>query len=219
MSVSELQKSLIEAISAISTEAADEKESAITIKGEIVEELDAGSRNYSLKFQDTIYKDAFAINGAEYVPTTIVYALVPSGNFDNPKIILSAIQPSAKEYAETIETEKYISLNDDLLSLGAASEQKLQTWVSSTSENLLTNSLFGGYFSKYLEDGQRNFVFSAVIKTDIDVNHQTKGNYGLKLTLPFKTVEEDEEILQEPMARLNRQEPVSTGVRTGKGGF
>lgn len=182
MGANELQQSLLDAMDLLSNKAANSTNAAVTIKGEIVEELDSGLHQYSISYGGAIYKDAYAVANMTYLPSTVVYLLVPDGNFDNPKIILNAASPSASVYADDSETESYISISDNLF--GEDYSVDLKSWLDQNYDNIEIGNNFGMLFKDYISN-YKNFVFSAYIKTEIDSDHQSGGNYGLELYLPF----------------------------------
>jgi len=182
MSANDIQQSLLDAMQLLSTKAANSTKAAITIKGEIVEELDAGSYQYAVSYGGTTYKDAYALGNVSYPTSTIVYILIPNGNFDEPKIILKAATTDATNYVTESETDTYVPITSNLF--GTENSIDLQSWVNETQVLDLDTDNFGIVFQDYLNT-YRNFVFSALIKTEIDKDHQAKGNYGLVLNLPF----------------------------------
>jgi len=182
MGANEIQQSMLEAMQLLSKKAADSTNAAITIKGEIIEELDSGTHQYSISYGGAIYKDAYSLGNVSYPSSTIVYILIPDGNFDNTKIILKAVSADATNYVTESETDIYVPISSNLF--GDENSIDLKSWVNSTQTLDLDTNNFGIIFKDYLNT-YRNFVFSANIKTEIDVDHQAKGNYGLILNLPF----------------------------------
>ena len=182
MGANDLQQSLLQAMDLLSSKAANNTNAAITIKGEIVEQLDTTARQYSVSYGGAIYKDVYAMSDASYSKSTIVWILIPDGNFDNPKIILGAVSPKVTEYVTETETDMYVPISSNLF--GAESSINLRSWVNESKNVSISTSNFGIVFKDYL-DTYKNFVFTAYIKTNIDKDHQSKGNYGLILYLPF----------------------------------
>ena len=182
MSANEIQQSLLSAMELLSDNAANSTNAAITIKGEIIEELDSGLHQYSVSYGGAIYKDVYSMANTTYSSSTVVYILVPDGDFDQPKIILGTAIPSASVFVEDSETESYIPVSDNLIGDGVGIN--LQSWLDKDYSTITIKDSFNSIFADYLNT-YKNFLFTAYIKTEINVDHQTGGNYGLKLNLPF----------------------------------
>lgn len=184
MGANSLQQSLLDSMQLLSQKAANSTNAAITIKGEIIEELDSSTHQYSVSYGGTVYRDVYSMTSAIYTSSTIVWILIPDGNFDNPKIILGAVSPSAFQYVTEEETDMYVPISSNLF--GSESSIDLRTWVDESKNVPIDTNNFGLVFKDYL-DTYRNFLFTAYIKTEIDKDHQSRGNYGLILNLPFIT--------------------------------
>ena len=182
MGANSLQQSLLDSMQLLSQKAANSTNAAITIKGEIIEELDSSTHQYSVSYGGTVYRDVYSMTSAIYTSSTIVWILIPDGNFDNPKIILGAVSPSASQYVTEEETDMYVPISSNLF--GSKSSIDLRTWVDESKNVPIDTNNFGLVFKDYL-DTYRNFLFTAYIKTEIDKDHQSRGNYGLILNLPF----------------------------------
>ena len=182
MGANDIQQSLLDAMQLLSSKAANSTNAAITIKGEIVEELDSGTHQYAVSYGGTIYKDTYALGNVSYPISTIVYILIPDGNFDEPKIILKAATTDVTNYVTESETDMYVPITSNLF--GIENSIDLRSWENKTQILDLDTDNFGIVFQDYLNT-YRNFVFSALIRTEIDKDHQSKGNYGLILNLPF----------------------------------
>lgn len=199
----ELQQSLLDTMNLISSKLADSTNAPVTIKAEIVEQLDSGTRLYSIKYGGTVYKDAYAISSVTYEPSTMVFVLVPDNNFDNTKMILNAVIPSADEEADEELTDIRVPLGDNMvlseldLDLNETNVIELKSWLNQEYTDILDqhptdppkitekfNAVINDYLSKY-----RTLLFSAKIRTEIDIDYQSKGNYGLKLILPFVQID------------------------------
>lgn len=188
MGANEMQQALLESMQLLGQKAANSTNAAITIKGEIVDVIDLGLRQYAVSYGGTIYKDVYALGDVQYSPSTIVYILIPDGNFDEPKTILRAVSASVTNYEIESESDIYVPLSSNLF--GTENSINLKSWEDRTQTLSIDTSNFGMVFQDYLTT-YRNFVFSALIKTEIDKDHQAKGNYGLILNLPFKQAGSD----------------------------
>lgn len=192
MGTNELQQSLLSAVDLLSQKAANSTNAAITIKGEIIEEIDSGRHIYSVSYGGAIYRDAYAAGGVVYPVSSVVYLLVPDGNFDNPKIILGSVTPVANNFVTEQETDIYVPVSDNLFdTINNNEEINLKSWATRPEDkqkNIINNdniAKFSMVFPNYLNKF-RNFMITAEIKTNILKDYQSKGNYGLALTLFFK---------------------------------
>ena len=188
MGAKDMQQAMLDAMQLLGQKAANSTNAAITIKGEVVELIDSGNRQYAISHGGTIYKDVYAIADASYPISTIVYILIPDGNFDNPKYILNTVTPDVTTYVPESEEDIYIPISSNLF--GAEESVDLQSWENKKYPIIdLNKNDFKTVFSDYLTTN-RTFLFTALIKTEIDADHQSKGNYGLQLNLPFTQIDE-----------------------------
>ena len=191
MSANEYQQSLLDAMQLLSSNAVSTSDSTKVIKAVVVEEIDEGIHQYKVTYGGATYTDVYGINASYYAPNTVVYVLIPDGNFDNSKLLMGSVSPNATEEVSEELSDIYIPSGDNLI-IGTNSLD-LQSWTNIEEEVNIDKSYFNKYFREYLEN-HKNFLFSALVKTEIDVNHQSSGNYGLKLELPFKDSKTGEEI-------------------------
>ena len=215
MSAGDLQQSIIDAMQLISNKAVDGSSSPIVVKGEIVEELDESTHQYSVSYAGTIYKDVFSIADVKYSVSTVVYVLVPDGDFSNNKWILGSIDPKKDSYVTEDESDIYTVISENLFGKVQFSDEetaekknyideiRLKSWSSKSYSSIpvkegvdpsirITNSGdFSEMFNDYLNT-YRTFRISFLIKTNIDVYHRNNGKYELKLTLPVKNNETGE---------------------------
>ena len=181
MSANELQQSLLDSMQLLSEKAIQNTDSVITIKATIKEIVDAGLGTYLVKYGENTF-EAISLGKVAYQENNIVYVLIPNGDFAQQKMILGAVTPHATMYASTEENENYIPISDNLFGGGVGIN--LRSWKDEVKNVDIDTTNFGLIFSEYLKN-YKNFVFTAKVKTEIDKDHQVKGNYGLVLNLPF----------------------------------
>ena len=181
----------LEGMDALSKSAVNNSEKTLTIKGEIIEELDAGQHKYRVRYRGNIYDDAYSNIDSKYTTSTIVYMIVPDGDLSKPKWILGSITPSVVDYVSENETDAYIPISNNLFDTvksGNKTEFGLRTWRNGTTNLTITNPNFKSEFADYLNNTYENyktFLLSAYIKTNIDKYHQVEGDYGIHLKLDF----------------------------------
>ena len=186
----ELQQAILDAMQLVGNKAVDSTTAPIVIKGEVIEEIDESTHQYSIFYGGVVYSDVYSIAGATYPASTVVNVIIPDGNYSNVKYILGSIEPTANNYVVENESDFYVNISDNILGKNRK-DIELKTWHSEEIDLLdskdpyITNiTNFPKLFKDYA-DSYKTFCFSANIKTDIDINHQNQGAYGLKLTIPI----------------------------------
>ena len=184
MGANDLQQSLLETMQLISNKTVNSTNAPVVIKGEIVEETDESTHQYTVTYAGVIYEDVFSIANAKYPSASVVYILVPDGDYSNKKWILGSVEPSSDENVIEEKQDLYIPISDNLF--GNINEIRLKSWeeVNERKINIQNISAFSLVFKDYLSK-YRTFLLSVSIKTDIDLYHRNQGYYGLKLELPF----------------------------------
>ena len=141
-----------------------------------------GSHEETYYTWDAVGHEDYACSQITFLDHAFEYGTVdfPSARY------LKTIKESSKlryaYYVTETESDMYIPISSNLF--GIENSIDLRSWVDETQILDLDTSNFGIVFQDYLTT-YRNFVFSAYVKTEIDKDHQSKGNYGLILNLPF----------------------------------
>lgn len=178
-----LSEALLQSIDLIAQSQADSTPATLTIEAQVVEALDEGKGIYKVKYLGNTFEATSAHADNIYNIDDMVYVVVPNGNFDNNKIILSPVSPVTAEYASTQADKLYITLGDNLFF--NIQNVKLSTYHSESKEVDwdAESDAFPRLFNSALKDS-RFFSFSCRIQTKIEKDRRVRGNYGLKLTLP-----------------------------------
>ena len=156
------------------------KDKTLTLEAKIVEIVDEGLGKYKVQYLDNIFT-AFSANASiKYKVDTIVYIIVPEGNFDKKITILSDVASEDSKLMVT-EGDLYIKIGDSLF--GNVFSTNLCSRRVENNELKGNKSFFGKTFTEYLKDN-RTFSLTCNIRTDIDVNRRSNGNYGLVLNIP-----------------------------------
>lgn len=181
--MSVLQEQVLEAVRILSENAVTNSNATLTIECEIVDVIDAGLGQYTVKYGGNQF-DVYSgnNNSATYKSGDIVYVLVPEGDFTKTKMILGAVTPSASMYIDSETVNKYIPISGNLFT--NINNIQLCTYHSETRNVILDTSSFNMIFNDYLND-YRNFVLTAKVKTNMPIEQQQGGNYGITLSLPF----------------------------------
>lgn len=187
---SNIQNSLFEAMKIFSESATANSGATITIDGAITAVNDEAAGVYSVEYLGSTF-EVHANSNATYSVGDNVYVLVPDGDFTKEKIILGLISASASAYTNNVENGKnYYEVSDNLVdnSLGTI---KLSSYATINPGDNKTNitthdaTTFGALINGYLGD-YRTFKLSLSAKTSLAVAQQSKGNYGISLSIPIK---------------------------------
>ena len=185
-----LSSALLQSIDAMAQSAADSADRTLTIEAKIVEVIDAGIGTYKVEYLGNTFEATAAHTEIVYDVDEMVYVIVPCGDFDKMKVILSPVSPVTATYASTQGGASFITLGDNLFA--SVADVELCTYRphdadptgsdASPDVNIDTTG-FAQLFKEALKDS-RTFNFSCRIKTDIDKSRRSKGNYGLVLDIP-----------------------------------
>ena len=177
----ELQQSMLDAMQLLSTKAANSTDATLTVKCTITDIVDAGLGLYEVEYGDNKF-NAYTNSNISYKVNDNVYVLVPGGDFSQQKMILGATAPAATTLITEEQSDIYVPISGNLF--GQDGEIELRSWEDEQYLVNINTQNFGTVFKDYL-DTYKTFLFTANIRTEIDKDHQVKGNYGLILYLPF----------------------------------
>lgn len=183
MSANDLQQSLLNSIELLSQTAVSQDNAVKSIKATIVDIKDEGLNTYTVSYGGNQFEASATSLNVKYQTGDVVYVLIPDGDFSQKKLIMGAVIARAAMYSSSDQTNPYRVISDNLLK--TSDNLNLKSWKDETVPISIED--FGLALSEYLQ-GYKTVLFSAKIRTDIDKDHQMKGNYGLILTLPFKRI-------------------------------
>jgi hypothetical protein len=190
MTQNEVTNALTEAIQTISQSNANAKEATLVVEAEITKVIDAGIGTYKVKYLGNIFEATTAHTEIEYSIGDMVYVIIPNGDFGKNKVILSPVTPSTAVYATTKDKETYITIGDNLFA--SVADVTLCTYrphdadPGGTDESPYVNidiTGFNALFKAALNDS-RTFNFTCKIRTNIEKERRSKGNYGMILDIP-----------------------------------
>lgn len=186
----DVTNALTAAMQAIAESNAQAQDATLTIEAEIVEVIDEGLGTYKVLYLGNKFEATTAHTEITYEVGDMVYVVVPNGNFDKNKIILSPVTPSTAAYATTDNGHTYVTLGENLFS--SVSDVALCTYKPHDADPSGTDPSpivaidttgFAALFQSALSDS-RTFNFTCKIQTNIAKERRTKGNYGLILDIP-----------------------------------
>lgn len=186
--VTDIQQSLLDAMAKVGQGSVEKANYAYTVKGTIVSLEDPSVNLYKISYGSNTF-NAYASAGMVFDEGDLVYILVPDGDFSQEKMILGSTAPRADMYVSNDHAgELYIPKTENLIGINADDNLiKLSTYTTDTKNIPISNiDTFKQIIGDYFNSNNKFFRFTAKVKTDIEPNHQSLGNYGLILTLPFK---------------------------------
>lgn len=190
MNSTDYENRILDAIETITTNAINKAGYDRTIQATIVESVDSGLGKYIVKYQDSEF-EAYSNNIDIYYPSgTLVNILVPNGDFNLDKIIISAKDKNQIEYTNIIEEEERYQ-NDSGNAISSIQEFGLCSYKEKdvcilydkeTNENNINLNV--DFIEKNIEN-KDSILCGAEFKTDLDLSQQKQGNYGLVFDIDF----------------------------------
>ena len=178
----DVTNALTTAIQTIAESNVQSKEATLVVEAEIVEIIDEGLGTYIVKYLGNKFNATTAHNEIIYEVGDMVYIIIPNGNFDKNKVILSPVTPSTAVYASTQDGDSYITIGDNLFKY--INNVSLCTYKPHNAEEInIDTTGFAALFKAALTDS-RTFNFTCKIQTNIEKERRSKGNYGLVLDIP-----------------------------------
>lgn len=173
----ELQESILDAISVLADKSVNDAKTDRTIECEIVKIQDAKQGIYTVKYTENKFI-AHSTNSATYAIGDSVYVLVPQGDFSKNKIIIGTVE--ASKTFEEISQNRVLYNEVTPNFLDDIGEISLCTYHTEEKNYELVNNYIATLIKPY-----HTFVFETDIKTDIkDVLQRNTGNYGIKIKIP-----------------------------------
>ena len=180
-----LQTSLFEAMKTFRDNAITNSKGTLTLETVVAQVLDAGLGEYSVEYMENTFT-AYANANATYSVGDKVYVLVPEGDFSKTKIILSLVSPSTTAYIDNQDPNKYyydisenlIDANLGIIELSSYKDESVETDITSRND-------IADIINAYLEKGHRTFKLNLSALTDLAVDQQQNGNYGVKVKIPL----------------------------------
>ena len=180
--MSAMQEQILDAVKILANNAVNQSNATTTIAGRVVEQVDL--TEYKVDYLDNIITAYNNNPSITYNINDIIYVLVPEGgDLSGDNIIIGAAKPSASTYITSEESDIYVPISENLLD--NINEIELCTYHSENGNYEVADpasfySVLEGYLKKY-----RTYLFSARIRTNIPVEQQQSGNYGIILNLPI----------------------------------
>lgn len=180
-----IQDSLFEAMAAFRNSAITNSKGTLTLETVVTQVIDAGLGEYSVEYMENTFT-AYSNSNATYSVGDKVYVLVPEGDFNKTKIILSLVSPATTTFTESQDpTQYYYDISENLIdaNLGIV---ELSSYKDESVETDITSRVdIADVLNAYLENGHRTFKINLSALTSLAIDQQQNGNYGVKIKLPL----------------------------------
>lgn len=175
--MNELQSRMIEAIEAIASNKVENSNATLTIKAEIVEDVNPVKGIYKARYLSDVF-EVYASGGLRYAVGSIVYILVPDGDFNKDKMIVGSAGAAYESTIQIGESKQYYDLSDNL-----CNAENISLWSYKENKGVKNQFLDTKLLNSYLADTSADTIcFSFDLTTHLSQEQQVKqGNYGLAL--------------------------------------
>lgn len=195
--MSTLQDSLFDAMGILAESAAKKAQGAITIDCVITRILNLSTGKYEVDYLGNLLIVYAGTPNVQYKVGDKVYILVPDGDFSKQKVIISLSTPSVITYDKSEEnnyiqvSNNFFGTNSDEIKLCSYFKKEVPVFYDLNKKEdeekiIAFNDNFRKLFSNYSKN-YSTFAFSAEFKTNLPIEQQQKGNYGLELIIPVIT--------------------------------
>lgn len=183
-----IQNSLFETMKIFSDNAKETSDAALIIECIIREILNEGIGEYNAEYLGNTFSVYASNINNTYRVDDKVYVAIPEGDFTKTKMIIGFVNPEVTTFTKQEELDSiYYEVSDNFVDtdLGTIDLSSYDTTrVDNIKISKLDSDEFNIIFNDYL--GLYNtFKISFLAKTELNVDQQNGGNYGIALTLPL----------------------------------
>lgn len=200
---------LLDAVELIVDKAVSQAGYDKTVQAVISKCVTASTGKYSVKYQGGSFYAYAQDPGMIYNPNTQVYVLIPENDMSKRKTILGTVDRLGTNFI-TDEEKYYYSPNGNNLCINNDVEHGLCSYKGSDLIVLYNNGAKYENFEIDIQGAElylknSNFItIGAMFKTNLPIQHQAKGNYGIKFTLAFEDSLSGKEINREYVVDINK---------------
>lgn len=203
--MSNIENQICQAVDIIVQRAMSQAEFDRTIQGTVLSCIDATIGKYKIKYQDSTFY-AYSSNAeVTYSNGSSVYILVPGNDMSRDKTILGTTKRLGTNYINTVTGQDTYNIignnvvytNDN--DLGFISYDTYQTeetivlYDKNVEDNILQLDTMG--FNDYITQAS-HLICGATFRTELPLEQQSSGDYGIIFTLNFK-----DRTTQEPVSK------------------
>ena len=187
--MNDIQQSLLDSLVLVAKESATKIPNTVTIEAKIVSIEDPGLKYYKVEYMNNQFIAHTDNQAAHYAVGDQVYILIPNGDFSKEKLILGMVTSSGNVFSATSNEILYhLEKSDNLLknieNIHLCSYHSENREINLETYNL--SNILPNFFKHY-----KTLMLSFKIKTAIPKEQRARGNYGLKIKLPYDESEYD----------------------------
>lgn len=161
-----------------------------TIQATIIAQGDKTKGEYKVKYLDSSFY-AYDKSGKDYAVGTQVYVLVPENDLSKVKTILGTADKTKDIQPIVPEGNKFEYLTNNLFIIPTNTEFGIKSWLNEKNKGLIynkdednTNFKIDTDGLSYIEkEGFDYFILKCNVRTNLQKSQQSKGNYGIRVTL------------------------------------
>ena len=194
--MSDINNQICDAISIIVDKRLSQANFDKTIQATIVAQGDKTKGEYKVKYLDSSFY-AYDKSGKDYSVGTQVYVLVPENDLSKVKTILGTADKTKDIQPIVPEGNKFEYLTNNLFIIPTNTEFGIKSWENRNKENKTYPPIYiynrdgeNADFKidtdglSYIEkEGFGYFILKCNVRTNLQKSQQSKGNYGIRVTL------------------------------------
>ena len=200
--MNQIQNSLIAAMEMMATNSVFNSNATITIKAEIVEIINPSRGIYKARYLSDAF-EVYASAGLEYAVGSMVYVLVPDGDFNKEKLIVGSAGAAYESAVQIGESDQYYEISDNLLTTDNIALCSYKPEEKEIPNEEIAMNLDIDNLNSCLSDGGADTIcFSLTLTTHLDQEQQrAQGHYGAALTFLIKQkyVEDNSSTIEETL--------------------
>lgn len=180
---------LYEAISYIAENVVNKADFDKTVQGTIVECVDSALGKYTVRYQDATFYAYSNNTNILYSKGTSVYILIPGNDTSRDKTILGSVKKLGTDYIRAIDDQqKYEIIGENLIDNTYNYPYSFSSYKTETNYFPMESTLIYDNMVRYLYNADYMKI-SADFWSDIPLEQQKGGNFGVKINLQFKDKE------------------------------
>lgn len=203
------ESKILEAIQIVVDNAISNANYDKTIQATVVRCEDATIGDYIIRYQDSTFH-AYSYNtDTTYTNGSIVYVLVPGGDFKLEKTIIGSVDKLGPDYVSIVEGEDAYEIvgtntisNTSTFSLCSYKETDVKVLYNRDAGiDLLNLNTFA--IAKYIKESN-SLICGATFKTALSIEQRFQGDYGVIFSLDFKDNGTGEIVTKDFLVDINK---------------
>lgn len=203
---------LLDAVQVLVDDAVKRAEFDRTVQAVVAKCVSSTKGKYSVKYQGGYFYAYAQDPNVTYSPDTQVYVLIPGNDMSKIKTIIGTVDKLGQDFITAEENSFYEYIGNNVCSTTVEDYlYKLDSYLVTDGKVLYDseNNILDEHFNIDLEAANlylKNsdyLVMAANFRTNLPLEHRSKGNYGLKYTLTFEDSLTGEEVDREYILDIN----------------